>query len=89
MASGGIADRLRVATSMLPDGDGPPTDRLYDPASAILRRPREPPVMTVAVEPPTEEHRDFIAALTWDENGYPLYRGLPAGLGGSCLLRRP
>ncbi len=37
----------------------------------------------------TQEHRDFVRSLTWDARGYPMYEGLPAGIGGSYLLRSP
>ena len=33
-------------------------------------------------------HREFLAALTRDENGYPMYEGKPAGIGGVYWLRR-
>jgi SAM-dependent methyltransferase len=33
------------------------------------------------------EHRTFLSELTRDEQGYPLYRGKHAGVGGSYLLR--
>jgi len=34
------------------------------------------------------EHRDFLRELTLDPSGYPMYRGLYAGIGGVYELRR-
>jgi SAM-dependent methyltransferase len=35
------------------------------------------------------EHRDFLRELELDPDGYPMWRGKHAGVGGSYLLRRP
>ena len=34
------------------------------------------------------EHRQFLSDLTYDENGYPLYQGKHAGVGGVYVLRK-
>ncbi len=34
------------------------------------------------------EHRDFLRALTFDFNGYPMYEGRHAGIGGTYRLHR-
>lgn len=35
-----------------------------------------------------EEHKNFLKALTYDSNGYPLFEGKHAGIGGVYLLRQ-
>jgi ubiquinone/menaquinone biosynthesis C-methylase UbiE len=34
-----------------------------------------------------EEHKSFLKALTYDQNGYPLFQGQYAGIGGVYLLK--
>lgn len=36
-----------------------------------------------------DEHRQFIAELTRDQNGYPMFRGKFAGIGGVYTIARP
>jgi SAM-dependent methyltransferase len=36
----------------------------------------------------SKEHRDFVRSLTWNADGYPMYEGLAAGIGGSYLLHK-
>jgi hypothetical protein len=35
------------------------------------------------------EHRNFLAAMTFGEHGYPMDRDMHAGIGGTYRLRRP
>lgn len=35
------------------------------------------------------EHREFLGSLSFDPDGYPLYGGMHAGIGGTYRLRRP
>jgi ubiquinone/menaquinone biosynthesis C-methylase UbiE len=35
------------------------------------------------------EHRTFLRSLSFDSDGYPMYRGMHAGIGGVYRLRRP
>jgi len=46
-------------------------------------------VQALADERLPAEHREFLKGLTRDANGYPLYQGKHAGVGGVYHLRKP
>jgi hypothetical protein len=45
-----------------------------------------PPLADARLDP---EHRNFLAAMTFGEHGYPMDRDMHAGIGGTYRLRRP